>query len=115
MSEYSEGDYPPIESNEKQFFVLEDVIHTGKNGIKDTSKIGERAFYEKGYKVYLYKPLEMYEWYRGDMIAIMDAATEERVPYIITSPLKEVREFEEYVEVETENSIYVLRKVEENG
>ncbi len=110
MSEYSEGDYPPIESNEKQFFVLEDVIHTGKNGIKDTSKIGERAFYENGHKVYLYKPLSLYEDYKGKRVAIMDATTEERVPYIRTSALQEIREYEEYVEVETENSIYVLKK-----
>lgn len=99
-----------LDKTERQHFIIEDIRHTGHHGEKGTSKIGEKYDRRRGHKIYLYAPLEQYEQFKGESIMLMDGDSEDEDWFIMTTPLVEIREQDVYVELETLNSIYILRR-----
>lgn len=98
------------ENKERIYFIIEDIKHTGHHGPKGESKVGYKYDYRRGHRIFLFAPLLQYQQAKGSSILLMDGEADGEQWFIVTTPFVELRENEYYVELETLNSVYVLRK-----
>ncbi|MGN0438044.1 MAG: hypothetical protein ACI4F4_05920 [Lachnospiraceae bacterium] len=102
-------------TDQKLYFVIEDIRHTGHHGPKGESKEGHKYDYRRGHRIYLYGPLSQYEQYKDCSIALMDGEFEGERWFVLTTPFVELRDNNDIVEFETLNSVYILRRINEDN
>lgn len=103
-------DFQKEKIDNKEYFIIEDIKHTGHHGPKGESKRGCKYDYRRGHKIYLFSPLSKYEKYKDCSIRLMDGELEGNQRFIRTTAFVELRENDDVVELETLNSIYVLKR-----
>lgn len=85
-------------------FIILDILHTGNHGVKGMRKLGGRYDDRRGTEV----EIELSDYEPGDCLIF----ERNNLPILLTTPFVEARDIGDNIEIETVNSIYIMKKVE---